>query len=149
MSFYSSAAQKKANQQHTDDISVYLAAMEWTKVCPVYPVADVAEAIGWYGRVLGFEPQVVNPPGSAVPVYAVLKRDAASAHLLRADEAPYGLHAPVQAQFWIASNLDELFMHAESQGVSVLQRPGDRPWGHRDFMIADPDGNVIWVTQPM
>jgi len=123
--------------------------MNWTRVSPVYPVADVAAAIEWYSRVLGFKPQVVNPPGNAVPVYAVLNRDAASAHLLRLDEAPYGLHAPVQAQFWIASNLDELFLHAESQGAHVLQRPGDRPWRHRDFMIADPDGNVVWVTQPL
>jgi hypothetical protein len=27
-----------------------------------------------------------------------------------------------------------------------LQRPDDRPWGHRDFMVADPDGNVVSVT---
>ena len=123
--------------------------MNWTRVCPVYPVADVAAAIEWYSRVLGFKPQVVNPPGDLVPVYAVLTRDATSAHLLRRDEAPYGLRAPVQAQFWINSALDELFRHVESHGARVLQRPGDRPWGHRDFMIADPDGNVVWVTQPL
>ena len=123
--------------------------MNLTRVSPVYPVADVAAAIQWYSRVLDFKPQVVNPPGDEAPVYAVLDRDAASLHLLRLDEAPYGLRAPVQAQFWINSNLDELFRHVESQGASILQKPGDRPWGHRDFMIADPDGNVVWVTQPL
>ena len=106
--------------------------MEWRRVSPVYPVADVAASIEWYGRVLGFQPQLVNPSGSEIPVYAVLNRDGVSVHLLRLDEAPYGLSSPVQAQFWIATDLDELFRHVDSQRVSVLQRPGDRPRGHRD-----------------
>ena len=33
-----------------------------------------------------------------VPVYAVLYRDTVSIHLLRRDDAPHGLAAPVQAQ---------------------------------------------------
>ena len=123
--------------------------MEWKRACPIYPVADVAVAIEWYSRVLGFKLGLVSPPGSAVPVYAVLQRDGVSAHLLRLDEAPYDLRAPVQAQFWITSGLDELFHQVESHGVRILQRPGDRPWGHRDFMIADPDGNIVWVTVPL
>jgi uncharacterized glyoxalase superfamily protein PhnB len=121
--------------------------MQWTRVSPVYPVADVATAIDWYQRVLGFEAQVVNPPGDGVPVYAVLRRDSVALHLLRLDEAPFGLRTPVQAQFWIDSGLDELFHHAEQHGAKVLQRPEDRPWDHRDFMIADPDGNVVWITK--
>jgi uncharacterized glyoxalase superfamily protein PhnB len=123
--------------------------MEWTQVVPVYPVADVAAAIDWYFRVFGFEPRLVNPPGDPVPVYAVLRRDGVSLHLLRRDEAPHGLTAPVQAQFWIRSDVDEMFRRAETLEAKVLQRPDDRPWGHRDFMVADPDGNVVWVTMPL
>ena len=37
--------------------------MEWTRVAPVYPVADVAKAIEWYSQVFGFEARIVNPPG--------------------------------------------------------------------------------------
>ena len=112
----------------------------------MYPVADVADAIEWYNRILGFEPRLVNPPGDNSPVYAIVHRDGVSAHLMRVDEAPYGLTSPVQAQFWISSDLDELFRHVETHGAKILQPPLDRPWGHRDFMIADPDGNVVWVT---
>jgi uncharacterized glyoxalase superfamily protein PhnB len=54
------------------------------------------------------------------------------------------LTAPVQAQFWISSGLDEMFRHAEAAGGAVLQPPADRPWGQRAFMVADPDGNVVW-----
>jgi uncharacterized glyoxalase superfamily protein PhnB len=120
--------------------------MEWTRVDPVFPVADVGAAIEWFRRVFAFEANLVNPPGDPVPVYAVLRRDHVSVHLLRRDEAPHGLRPPVQAQFWVKSGLDELFRRVELSGVKVLQRPNDEPWGHRDFMVADPDGNVVWVT---
>jgi uncharacterized glyoxalase superfamily protein PhnB len=33
-------------------------------------------------------------------------------------------------------------------GVEVVQAPADQPWGHRDFMVADPDRNIVWVTTP-
>jgi uncharacterized glyoxalase superfamily protein PhnB len=99
--------------------------------------------------MFGFEPRVVNPPGDEIPVYAVLCRDTLSIHLLRKDEAPHGLTAPVQAQFWIEGDLDDLFQRVKGLGAKVIDQPGERPWGHRDFMVADPDGNLVWVTVPM
>jgi len=122
--------------------------MEWTRSNPVYPVADVAASIQWYGRVFGFEPRVVNPPGE-VPVYAVLSRSGVSIHLLRKDEAPHGLTNPVEAQFWVDSGLDDLFQKVQRMGAEIIQAPADRPWGHRDFMVADLDRNIVWVTLPM
>ena len=119
--------------------------IEWKKSNPVFPVEDVEVSIDWYRRVFGFEPVVVNPPND-VPAYAVLERDGISIHLLRKDEAPHGLASPVQTQFWINDGLDQLFKQVRSMGVRVLQEPDDRPWGHRDFMVADPDMNVVWVT---
>ena len=122
--------------------------MEWKKSNPIFPVADVGSSIEWYGRAFGFEPRVVNPPGD-VPVYAVLYRDSVSIHLLRKDEAPHGLTSPVEAQFWIDGELDDLFEKVQRMGVEFIQAPGDRPWGHRDFMVADLDRNIVWVTVPV
>src|SRR5262245_30611066 len=124
-------------------------SMGWMRAAPVFPVADVAASVEWYVRVFGFEARIVNPPGEPNPSYAVLHCDETRLHLLRRDEAPHGLKAPVQAQFWVDSGLDALFARAESHRVEVLQRPETRPWGHRDFMVADPDGNVVWVTTPV
>lgn len=88
----------------------------------------------------------MNPPGE-VPVYAVLSRDSVSIHLLRQDKAPHGLRNPVEAQFWIDGGLDEMFERVRAMGVEIIQEPDDRPWGHRDFMVADIDRNIVWVTE--
>lgn len=99
--------------------------MEWEQSNPVFPVADVAAAMDWYGRMFGFEPRVVHPPDET-PVCAVVCRDGLSIHLLQGDEAPHGLAAPVQAQFRID---DELFESVKGMGAEVIQEPGERPWG--------------------
>src|SRR5262245_3473216 len=91
--------------------------MVWNRANPVFPVADVAVSIEWYRRMFGFEPRVVNPPGDEIPVYAVVSRDAVSIHLLRIDEAPHGLAAPLQAQFWIGDGLDDLFKQVKAIGA--------------------------------
>ncbi len=122
--------------------------MEWRNSNPVYPVRDVARSIEWYGHMFGFEPVVVNPPDD-VPVYAVLDRDSVSLHLLRKDEAPHGLGGFVEAQFVIDGGLDELFEQIKERGVKVIQSPLDRPWGSRDFIVADHDDNLVWVSVPL
>ena len=123
--------------------------MEFKRASPVYPVADINASIEWYRSVFGFEPTYVNP-GPDGPNYAVLYRNkTVSIHLLRQDEDEYGLTSPVQAQFWIDDELDELFGKVESMGVRVVEPPKDRPWEHRDFMVADPDGNLVWITTPL
>jgi uncharacterized glyoxalase superfamily protein PhnB len=122
--------------------------MEWQRSNPVYPVADVAASIEWYRRAFGFEPRLVNPP-SGEPVYAVLYRGGISIHLLRQDEAPHGLTSPVEAQFWIEGDLDQLFEQVKALDATVVEAPGDRPWGHRDFIVADLDRNLVWVTMPL
>jgi len=119
--------------------------MKWKKSNPVFSVTDVAVSIEWYRRVFGFEPRAVNPPDD-VPVYAVLYRDSVSLHLLRKDEAPHGLTSPVEAQFWVDGGVDDLFQQVKQMGVEIIEAPRDRPWGHRDFMVADLDYNIVWVT---
>jgi uncharacterized glyoxalase superfamily protein PhnB len=123
--------------------------MKWKRTNPVYPVADVGAAIEWYRSMFGFAPGHVNqaPDG---PNYAVLERDGITVlHLLRKDEAPHGLRAPVEAQFWVEGELDDLFAKVSSLGAKVIEPPADRPWGHRDFIVADPDSNLVWITTPL
>lgn len=53
----------------------------------------------------------------------------------------------VEAQFTLSASIDELFAALQSDGVEILQPPLDQPWGCRDFQVADPDGNKVWISQ--
>jgi uncharacterized glyoxalase superfamily protein PhnB len=117
--------------------------VEWKRSNPVYPVADIDASVAWYARTFGFEAKLVNE------VYAVLYRNGVSIHLVKKGVGDLLIPGPVQAQFWIDGQLDELFNEVSSRGVKVVQSPADEPWGHRDFMVADPDGNYVWVTIPL
>ena len=114
--------------------------MQWLRSSPIYPVADIDGSIAWYQRIFGFEPTLVND------VYAILQRDDVRIHLLKKGAGDLVIPGPVQAQFWIDGELDELFEKVKSQRVRIVQAPQDQPWGHRDFMVEDPDGNFVWVT---
>ena len=124
--------------------------MAWTRSDPLYPVSDVAVSIKWFEEVCGFEATLVHQ-GLHGPNYAVLSRDGVSVHLVRAAEAQHGVDPPVQAQFWVSEpfEFEWLFENAKRRGVRILDAIEERPWGHRDFLLADPDGNVVWITQPL
>jgi uncharacterized glyoxalase superfamily protein PhnB len=123
-------------------------AMTFTRSNPLYPVADVAASIKWYRGVCGFEARFVHEDAHG-PNYAVLYRDTVSMHLVRATEAQHGVKSPTQAQWWVDQGLDDLFENAKRLEVLVLQPIQEQPWGHRDFLLQDPDKNVVWITQPL
>ena len=127
-----------------------MTATMFGSVAPVYPVDDVESSVEWYKRVLGFEAIYVNrdPDGDDAANYAVLNREAVWLHLLLRAEASDGFNGRAEAQFTITDGLDELFGSLTSQAVSILQPPQEQPWGCRDFKVADPDGNRVWVSQP-
>ena len=120
--------------------------MTWIRSNPLYPVNDVAASIKWYADVCGCKATLVHE-GLHGPNYAVLYRDTVSIHLVRATEAQHGIKPPVQAQFWVDEGFEEIFENAKRRGVRILESIKERPWGHRDFLLADPDGNVVWITQ--
>src|SRR5262245_48287742 len=123
--------------------------MKWTRANPVFPVVDVIRSIEWYRSMFGLTTGHVNqaPDG---PNYAVLVQDGASVlHLLRQADAPHGLTAPVEAQFWIDSDVDDLFARVKGLGARVVEPPSDRSWGHRDFIVADLDSNLVWITRQL
>jgi catechol 2,3-dioxygenase-like lactoylglutathione lyase family enzyme len=44
---------------------------------------------------------------------------------------------------------DELFEHQRAGGAEVIAPPADRPYGIRDYMIRDPDGNRLVFGHPI
>jgi catechol 2,3-dioxygenase-like lactoylglutathione lyase family enzyme len=119
---------------------------QFQTVAPVIPVADVEKSIRWYGDVLGFDPTYIN--GEAPANYAVLRRDEVRVHLLLKSEARPGFDGRIDAQFWVR-DVDKLHADIVAKGVPLFEPLQNRPWGHRDFSLFDPDGNKIWLSQAL
>ena len=120
----------------------------WKSATPVFPVSDVEAAVVWYRDALGFEAYFINRDDSAETSYACLLRDQVSVHLVLKDEAARGTGGPITTQFVIDSDIDEYFKDVTVEGARVLREPADQHWGSRDFIIADPDGNVLVISRP-
>ena len=48
---------------------------------------------------------------------------------------------------FICSDLDATFSELSGKGVNFTMPPGDVPWG-RHAMLADQDGNQLYIVQP-
>jgi catechol 2,3-dioxygenase-like lactoylglutathione lyase family enzyme len=92
-------------------------------------------ALEFYRDILGFS--VVFCNGSPVS-FAVLRQDAAQIHLCVRPESAGMCHTHV-----MLSDLDLLHSKLMEAGMVVRQPPTAQPWGLRDIVVADEDGNTF------
>jgi uncharacterized glyoxalase superfamily protein PhnB len=74
--------------------------------------------------------------------FAIVGRDAAELHLQAGPPAP----APARAHL-LVSDARALHDRLAAAGVSIVKPLRDAPYGLRDFVLADPDGNRIDVGE--
>jgi hypothetical protein len=113
------------------------------RVAPVLPVRDVAKAIEHY-RLLGFWAQPYAKEGPSGPVYGFVSSGDVELHLsLVRDLDP---KTNTSACYLYVENADVLYASWISSGVGGrFTRPEDTPYGHREFVHWDLDGNLIRV----
>jgi len=111
------------------------AMVAFGRVSPSIYVRDMQRALEFYRDILGF--CVVFANGSPVS-FAVLRRDAAQIHLCVRPESAGSCHSHI-----MLSDLDLLFDRLKGADVPVRQAPKLQPWGLRDIVVADPDGNTF------
>jgi predicted enzyme related to lactoylglutathione lyase len=113
-------------------------------------VDDVERSVAFYEDVLGFMKQ----GGDAA--YATLRRGDAligigtAAHLPPAhyfDRASFESRRGIGVEIVIeVDDVGALFEHVQQSGYQILTPLGQRPWGLRDFRVADPDGYYLRIT---
>jgi len=112
----------------------------------VLAVRDLAASTQYYIEVLGFELEPIKAVG-----WSFLSRDAVRLMLGECvDEVPasetgnhsWFLHVMVE-------QLDELHRELQESGARVVIPPGDRPHGHREFVVETPDGHRILFGEPI
>jgi uncharacterized glyoxalase superfamily protein PhnB len=115
-------------------------------------VADARAAVEFFVAKLGFS--VVFIYGEP-PYYAQVRRGGARLNLRCVDRPVIdpGLRDReelLSATLTVTSadEIRQLFQEFEGQGVSFAQTLTKKPWGARDFIIRDLDGNLLLFAGP-
>jgi uncharacterized glyoxalase superfamily protein PhnB len=115
-------------------------------------VADIKAACDYYVQKLSFSVAFVY---GEPPFYGEVKRDRARLTLRCLDrpaidpalrERESLLSATIEVD--TADEIKQLFLAFQAAGVDFHQTLKHEPWGARDFIIRDPDGNLILFAGP-
>jgi uncharacterized glyoxalase superfamily protein PhnB len=118
--------------------------MTFPAAVPEIPAANVDTAAAYYVHTLGFTFDWGNDEGGI----AGISRGDCRLFITNASfRESYGNVGPVL--FWLnlhsKGEVDETFAQWKAAGASVVSEPEDKPWKLREFIVADPDGNLIRV----
>lgn len=115
-------------------------------------VADVKASSDFFTSKLGF---VIDFIYGDPPFYGMVKRDRARLCLRLVCEPVFAgnirqrenlLSASITVD--TAAEIKQLFLEFQSAGVSFHQGLKKEPWGARNFIVVDPDGNLILFAGP-
>jgi len=115
-------------------------------------VADIKASLDFFTQKLGFS--IAFTYGEP-PFYAQVRRDGARLNLkcmdrpvidpaLREQEELLSAAMTVAA----ADEIKQLFLEFQSANVTFFQTLKKQPWGARNFIIKDPDGNLLLFAGP-
>jgi catechol 2,3-dioxygenase-like lactoylglutathione lyase family enzyme len=115
-------------------------------------VADIKSSCAFFERRLGFT--VVFTYGEP-PYYAQVKRDGARLNLRCVDRPAIDPDVRDREELLSATltvataeEIRQLFAGFKKSGVSFAQVLTRKPWGALDFIIRDPDGNLLLFAGP-
>ena len=115
-------------------------------------VTDIKSSCDFFTGKLGFD--IAFSYGEP-PFYAQVKRDGARVNLRHVDRPVIDpvlrdreqlLSAALVVE--TAEQIKALFLEFETAGVAFFQKLKREPWGARNFVLKDPDGNLLLFAGP-
>ena len=107
-------------------------------------VTDIVASCAWYESRLGFS--VVFLYGEP-PFYGQLQRGGARLNLRQLDAMPFqkGIRdrEHLLAAYLPVANVVALFEEHRLAGADFQQKLETKPWGAQEFVVRDPDGNLL------
>jgi uncharacterized glyoxalase superfamily protein PhnB len=103
---------------------------------PILSVTDLAEALEYYERVLGFR---VGWKWGEPPHLASVCRDQVEMSLSQSSEPKVAM----SKVYFQMVGVEEYYSDLITAGAKVAVHLADRPYGMRDFKIVDPSGNEL------
>jgi catechol 2,3-dioxygenase-like lactoylglutathione lyase family enzyme len=114
-------------------------------------VADIKISCEYFTTKLGFEVDFIY---GDPPFYGQVTRDNARVALRQIDEPVFrdirDREHLLSAAITVATTdeIKQLFLAYQSEGVNFHQTLKKEPWGARNFIVRDPDGNLILFAGP-
>jgi catechol 2,3-dioxygenase-like lactoylglutathione lyase family enzyme len=116
-------------------------------------VSDIKAACAFFTGKLGFRQLFTY---GDPPFYAAVKRDSACINLrlvcepvyvgdVREREELLGASMTVES----AAEIKQLFLQFQASGIDFFRPLKREPWGALDFIVRDPDGNLLLFAGPM
>lgn len=119
---------------------------------PVLYVTDFAASLAFFTQRLGF---AVDFTYGEPPYYGVVARDSARLCLRLVHEPVFVGDVRARAELLSAAiplesaaAIKQLFLDYQAAGVSFHLPLKTQPWGARNFILRDPDGNLILLAAP-
>lgn len=166
-SFHLTDAQEMVARQHgfdswqalktglsTTPLAVKLSPSKATIVSaePQLFVTDIERSCEFFRQKLGF---TLEFSYGKPPYYAQVRRDVAHLNLRRVErtitESTVRDREELLSVSMTVATADEiklLFLEFQSTGVAFHQRLKKQPWGVRNFIVKDPDGNLLLFAGP-
>ena len=134
---------------HTEAISTKAVI---TGAEPQLFVADIRRSCDFFKDRLGF---AIGFAYGEPPYYAQVKRDGARINLRCVTQPLIDAGLRDREELLAASltvtrpeEIKALFLEFEARGVTFFQSLKREPWGARDFIVRDPDGNLLLFAGP-
>ena len=115
-------------------------------------VSDIQKSCDFFTRKLGFT--VVYTYGEP-PFYGQVKRDAARLNLKHMDRPVIDPELRDREQLLsadmgvdTADEIKQLYLEFQQAGVEFQQTLMRQPWGAKNFVVRDPDGNLLLFAGP-
>ena len=117
--------------------------LSFQSATPILDVASVEASIEHYTTKLGFTASWDWPEGDD-KTFAAVSNGAITLFLAETE----GTIHPTWVFFEVnsADHVHAAFLDA---GATIVEAPTDKPWGSREFLATDPDGNVLRIASPL
>ena len=123
------------------------AGVEAPRIYPTFRYRDAAKMIDWLEKAFGFTVHAKYMDGDKV-AHAQMSFGSSMIMLGSVRDDAYGamVGAPGdnagKSVYIAVDDTDAVHARAKAAGAKILEEPTDRDYGSRDFICADPEGNV-------
>lgn len=108
-------------------------------VIPQFRITDARRSLAFYREGLGFTVDWEHRFEPGFPVFMQMTRNGQSIYLTEhAGDCEVG-----GAAYFIVADVDAYYSDFAAQGIIHIHPPEDTPWGTREMVVIDPDGNRL------